>query len=118
MGKSNSHSIKVIERSTLKNENVDSNAFPASNSDTILVGRISDLLEDIKHILFTIRKSKKRKDAAVRHFQSLLSHYPLIGKNYSDTISLFIYDACNNEYHIHLPLPEIRSWWPTRIKKK
>lgn len=60
MGKSNSHSIKVIERSTLKNENVDSNAFPASNPDTILVGRISDLLEDIAE-KFSLTRERVRQ---------------------------------------------------------
>jgi hypothetical protein len=86
-----------------------------SISEALLIGTIADLLEEVKKLLNTLRKRRRSKEESSHLFQSLLGHYhPLIGINCRDIISLFIYDACKNHYHIQLPLDEIRSWWPNK----
>lgn len=86
-----------------------------NTSETLLIGTLADLLEEVKEVLILIRKTKKSKEESSHLFRSLPGRYrPLIGINYKDIISLFIFDACKNQYRAELTLDEIRSWWPDK----
>lgn len=85
----------------------------AKNDETLLVGNVSDLLEEVKKILRIIKTHRKTKQEGIKLFQSLFLHYyPLIGINYKEVISLFIYDTGKNQFNITFNISEIRSWWP------
>lgn len=86
-------------------------------TDPILIGPISDLLEDIKMILTGARRRKKNSRSEIQHFQALLAHYyPLIGTRYVEMITRFIYDAFKRRSSIRLSLAEIQSWWTMKDK--
>lgn len=81
--------------------------------ESLLVGTVADLLEEIKKLSWKISKNKETKAESISLFQALLSHYyPLIGLNYNDVINLFIYDSCKENRVLDLPPEGIRSWWP------
>lgn len=89
------------------------NDVSATKDEMLLVGNVSDLLEEVKKILKVIKTHRKTKQEGMKLFQSLFSHYyPLIGMNYKDVISLFIYDTGKNQFNITFNLNEIKSWWP------
>lgn len=84
-------------------------------SETLLIGTVAYLLEDIKQLLIFLQRSKRNKEESIQLFRSLLSRYhPQIGLNYRDVISLFIHDACKNQHQVQMPLDEIKSWWPNK----
>ena len=86
-------------------------------TDPILIGPISDLLEDIKKILTDARTRKENSRSEIQHFQVLLAHYyPLIGTRYVEMITRFIYDAFKGQRSIRLSLAEIQSWWTMKDK--
>lgn len=86
-------------------------------TDPVLLGPISDLLEDIKTIRSDARGRKNNNSSQIQHFQVLLAHYyPLIGTRYVEMITRFIYDAFKRQRSVRLSLAEIRSWWRMKTK--
>lgn len=91
----------------------DSTASIANTEDALLIGTVSDLLNEIKVLTRVLSESKGSKDDGSPMFQSLLSNYPqLLGTKYQDSISIFIHDQCRTECDFDLHLAEVKSWWP------
>lgn len=83
----------------------------SKNSDTLIIGTIADILQDIKALAEVVKDSSKEE--AVSLFKSLLSRYPqLAGTHYHEAVSLFIYDCCKQQCEFDLEPKEIKSWWP------
>jgi hypothetical protein len=84
----------------------------ANHSDTLIIGTIADLLQEIKALAGVVKDSSKEE--AVPLFKSLLSRYPqLAGTNYREAVSVFLYDSCKQQCEFDLEPNEINSWWPT-----
>lgn len=83
----------------------------SKNSDTLIIGTIADILQEIKALTEVVKDSSKEE--AVLLFKSLLSRYPqLVGTHYHEAVSLFIYDCCKQQCEFDLEPKEIKSWWP------
>jgi len=79
--------------------------------ETLLIGTIADLLQEIKFIVNETPGSGK--DELGPLFNSLLSKYSsLINTRYQETITLFIHSTLSEPGHQTCSLEEIRSWWP------
>ena len=83
---------------------------PSDQADALIIVTIADLLEEIKTLADVLKDSSKEE--AVLFFKAILSCYPqLIGTNYQEALSLFIYDSCKEHCQFDLTPNEIKSWW-------
>ena len=81
--------------------------------DALLIGTVSDLLQEIKTIADMIVESRGMKDDAASAFQALLKNYlHLSATKYQEAIDLVIYDHCKNQCALQVEMSEITSWWP------
>ncbi len=81
--------------------------------DALLIGTVSDVLQEIKVIADMIAESKGNKEDAASAFQSLLkNHLHLLSTKYQQAIDLIIYDHCKNQCALQVEMSEIKSWWP------
>ena len=94
------------------NENEETVTASRSNpSDTLIIGTIADVLQEIKALTEVVKDSSKEEAGSL--FKSLLSRYPqLVGTHYHEAVSLFIYDCCKQQCEFDLAPEEIKSWWP------
>ncbi len=78
--------------------------------ESLLVGSVADLLEEIKIILNELTPSNKEEVASI--FRSLLSRYPqLIGTNYQGEINYFLLNALTENASTAFDANEIKAWW-------
>lgn len=85
-------------------------------AESLVVRAIADLLEEIKDLRKAIRKNRYNKDKCTSIFRLLLARYhPIIGNNYKDIITLFIYDASKGHFTYDLHPKEIETWWPASV---
>lgn len=81
--------------------------------DALLIGTVSDLLQEVKIIADMIAESKGNKEDAASAFQSLLKNYlHLSSTKYQEAIDLVIYDHCKNRCALQVEISDVRSWWP------
>lgn len=81
--------------------------------DALLIGTVSDLLQEVKVIADMITESTGNKEDAASAFQSLLKNYlHLSSTKYQEAIDLVIYDHCKNQCALQVEMSDIRSWWP------
>ncbi len=84
------------------------------SSDVLLVGSVSDLLQEIKTLSNIISDTKGSKEDGASMFQSLLENYShLSSTNYQEGINLFLYDQCKSQCAFEIELAEIKTWWPS-----
>lgn len=87
---------------------------PAVQTDTILVGSVADLLEEIKTLVNLIVEYKSSKAEAAEFFHALFLRYPqLLNTSYKEAINLYILDIAQNKFSFELSLKELASWWTT-----
>ena len=81
--------------------------------DALLVGSVSDILQEIKILIKVTKESNGTHDDVVPMVTSLLSNYEqLINTKYQASISLFIHDQLQNEFATQADLKTVESWWP------
>ena len=83
----------------------------ATNSpETLLIGTIADLLEEIKTVIAGLPPNEKEETVLL--FKALLSRYPqLILTRYQEAINFFIYNSLKEKATFDLKPNEIKSWW-------
>ncbi len=82
-------------------------------AESMVIGAVTDLLQEIKELRKTIRKNEYNKDKCTSIFRLLLARYhPFIGNDYKEIIILFIYDVSKNHFTYDLHPKEIETWWP------
>jgi hypothetical protein len=99
---------------------VESKQLPSiEGEDALLVGSVSDLLQEIKILIKVIKEGKGTHDDAVPMITSLLSNYEqLINTKYQASISLFIHEQLQNEFAIQSDLKNIAGFWPQMNSEK
>jgi hypothetical protein len=81
--------------------------------DALLVGCVSDLLQEIKILIKVIKEGDGTHDDAVPMITSLLSNYEqLINTKYQTSISLFIHEQLQSEFASQADLKAIEGLWP------
>jgi hypothetical protein len=81
--------------------------------DALLVGSVSDLLQEIKILIKVIKEGDGTHDDAVPMITSLLSNYEqLINTKYQTSISLFIHEQLQSEFASQADLKAIEGLWP------
>ena len=80
------------------------------DADSLLVGTVSDLLEEIRKL--NDRIVSDRKENLIPVFRELLSNYPqLINTQYQEAINLFLMNTCQEHSNWELELHEAESLW-------
>jgi hypothetical protein len=80
--------------------------------DALLVGSVSDLLQEIKIVIKVTEESNGILDDVVPMISSLLSNYEqLINTKYQASISLFIHEQLQSEFASQTDLKAIESLW-------
>ncbi len=92
----------------------DSKQLPSvDGDDALLVGSVSDLLQEIKILVKVIKEGNGTHEDAVPMITSLLSNYEqLINTKYQASISLFIHEQLQGEFASQADLKAIESFWP------
>lgn len=104
---------KVVSSTEISISENASNTAAKYLEDALLIGTVSDLLQEIKVIADMIAESKGNKGDAASAFQSLLKNYlHLSATKYQEAIDLVIYDHCKNQCVLQVEMSEIKSWWP------
>jgi hypothetical protein len=81
-----------------------------NQTDTLLIGTIADLLQEIKALAEVVSTSSKEE--SVSFFKSLLQRFSkLRGTHYEDAVNMFIYNSCKEQCSFDLQPNEIKSWW-------
>jgi len=82
----------------------------SNQTDTLLIGTIADLLQEIKALAEVVSTSSKEE--SVSFFKSLLQRFSkLRGTHYEDAVNMFIYNSCKEQCSFDLQPNEIKSWW-------
>jgi hypothetical protein len=82
----------------------------SNQTDTLLIGTIADLLQEIKALAEVVSTSSKEE--SVSFFKSLLQRFSkLRGTHYEDAVNMFIYNSCKELCSFDLLPNEIKSWW-------
>jgi hypothetical protein len=82
----------------------------SNQTDTLLIGTIADLLQEIKALAEVV--STSNKEESVSFFKSLLQRFSkLRGTHYEDAVNMFIYNSCKEQCSFDLQPNEIKSWW-------
>jgi hypothetical protein len=85
----------------------------SNQTDTLLIGTIADLLQEIKALAEVVSTSSKEE--SVSFFKSLLQRFSkLRGTHYEDAVNVFIYNSCKEQCSFDLQPNEIKSWWITQ----
>jgi hypothetical protein len=79
----------------------------SNQTDTLLIGTIADLLQEIKALTEVVSTSSKEE--SVSFFKSILQR--LKGTHYEDAVNIFIYNSCKEQCSFDLQPNEIKSWW-------
>ena len=82
----------------------------SNQTDTLLIGTIADLLQEIKALAEVVSISSKEE--SISFFKSLLQRFSkLSGTHYEDAVNMFIYNSCKEQCSFDLQPNEIKSWW-------
>ena len=82
----------------------------SNQTDTLLIGTIADLLQEIKALTEVV--STSNKEESVSFFKSLLQRFSkLKGTHYEDAVNVFIYNSYKEQCSFDLQPNEIKSWW-------
>jgi hypothetical protein len=82
-------------------------------SDSLVVGSVSDLLQEIKILIKVVKEGNGTYDDAVPMITSLLSNYEhLVNTKYQTSISLFIHEQLQSEFASQADLKAIEGLWP------
>jgi hypothetical protein len=82
----------------------------SNQSDTLIIGTIADLLQEIKALAEVVSTSSKEE--SVSFFKSILQRFSkLRGTHYEDAVNVFIYNSCKEQCSFDLQPNEIKSWW-------
>jgi hypothetical protein len=85
----------------------------SNQTDTLLIGTIADLLQEIKALAEVVSTSSKEE--SVSFFKSVLQRFSkLKGTHYEDAVNVFIYNSCKEQCSFDLQPNEIKSWWITQ----
>lgn len=101
---------RVIVQNKIESNPEDRSAF----SETFLLGKLADLLYEIKSIAKATARTRntKTKKASVTKLRALLGQYhKLLGTDFKGIISVFIYDTFKSLRVPNQDLTEIKSWW-------
>jgi len=91
----------------------------ALQADSILVGSVADLLEEIKTLVQLIGEYKCGKAECHAFFHALFLRYPqLKNTTYQDAINLYILNAAQDHFSFDVSVQDIASWWTIAELKK
>jgi len=91
----------------------------ALQADSILVGSVADLLEEIKTLTNLISEYKSSKAECHAFFHALFLRYPqLRNTTYQEAINLYIMNATLDHFSFEVSLQDVASWWTTAELKK
>lgn len=83
------------------------------NAETILLGTVSDFLQESKTLAQVIAENKAPREECVSLFQSLLERYPqIIGTPYQEGLHVSLFHTCKDTCGFEFSQNEIASWWP------
>lgn len=94
-------------------ETVSSPQVEKSSHDSLLIGSVADLLEEIKTLSQLLAEYKSDKAEGESLFRTLLLRYPhLRSTTYRDAISMYIVEAGrNNQFSFDLSSSQVNAWW-------
>jgi hypothetical protein len=101
-------------------EEPESISSPAQmHPDSLLIGSVSDLLQEIKTVVQLVAECKSDRNESTSLFRTLLLRYPhLRSSNYQEVVSQYILDTAKPEVPFELSMEEIRTWWHEEFKSK
>lgn len=81
--------------------------------NALVLGRISDLLEEVKLILSLFGDEKPSKEDLASTLRALLEKYQgLAASRYLASINIFLYDLCKDTCAQELRPEDVSAWWP------
>ncbi|SKC85152.1 hypothetical protein [Ohtaekwangia koreensis] len=84
----------------------------ASSQDTLLIGSVADLLQEVKTLSQLLAEYKSDKAEGESLFRTLLLRYPhLRSTTYRDAINFYIVDAGRQQFSFDLSSSEVNAWW-------
>jgi uncharacterized protein with PQ loop repeat len=117
--RSSTASAEEINVSSVDEEPEEIQAIKPLSNDSLLIGSMADLLQEIKTLIQLITECKSDKTECVSLFRTLLLRYPhLSDTTYQDVINLYIAEATMNQTAFNLTLPEIKTWWEEESTSK
>ncbi len=97
---------------SVSEEPIHTSSLVASN--TVMIGAIADLLEEIKTVVADLSEPDP-KEVAILFQQLLLGHPELVNTSYQQAITIFIFTSLIDA-SIQIELNEVKSWWPAPVK--
>jgi hypothetical protein len=93
-------------------ETVTSPEAETSSHDSLLIGSVADLLQEVKTLSQLLAEYKSDKVEGESLFRTLLLRYPhLRSTTYRQAINFYIVDASLNQFSFDLSSSEVNAWW-------
>jgi hypothetical protein len=84
----------------------------ALSQDSLLIGSVADLLQEVKTLSQLLADYKSDKAEGESLFRILLLRYPhLRSTTYREAINFYIVDASRNQFSFDLSSSEVNAWW-------
>lgn len=84
----------------------------AAPADTLLIGSVADLLQEIKMLFKMLHEYNSPKDEGCSLLQSLLTKYPhLAESSFKDSITEYVCDLSRKNLPYELVFQEVTSFW-------
>jgi hypothetical protein len=84
----------------------------ALSQDSLLIGSVADLLQEVKTLSQLLAEYKSDKAEGESLFRTLLLRYRhLRSTTYRDAINFYMVDASRNQFSFDLSSSEVNAWW-------
>jgi len=108
--------ISVIDSDAVSvhqsDEEPDSISPAQAPGESLLVGSVADLLNEIKTIIRISAEYQTAKEECTELFKASILKYPhLKGTAYQDAIIGFICEECKGRFTFTLTIQEVQQWW-------
>lgn len=109
-------SAEEINASSSDEEIDEIQSFKTLSTDSLLIGSVADLLQEIKTLIQLIVECRSEKAECISLFRTLLLRYfHLKDTTYQHVINMYIADAIMNQVEFSLTFTEIKFWWEEEI---
>jgi hypothetical protein len=95
-----------------ENVTVNDSRNPPDPDATLILGKVSDLMDEAKTIVSLFPEEKANQEEIAAVFRALLEKYaPLKLSRYADAVNIFLLDLCKNACAFELSSDDVKAWW-------